>query len=63
MDEASRHGLSGRVDGIEIAELAAQAVARSAESLRAGAHCAGTGDGVEALTRLASAKGLPQVTR
>ena len=63
MDEASRHGLSGRVDGIEIAELAAQAVARSAESLRAGAHCAGTGDGVEALSRLARAKGLPQVTR
>jgi glutamate--cysteine ligase len=63
MDEASRHGLSGRVDGIPIAELAARAVARSAEALRAGAPCAGTGDAAEALARLARAKGLPQVSR
>jgi glutamate--cysteine ligase len=63
MDEAARHGLSGRIDGVPIAELAARAVARSVEALRAGAPCAGAGDAVEALERLSRTKVLPQVAR
>jgi glutamate--cysteine ligase len=63
MDEASRRGLAGVVDGTSIAELAARAVARSAEALRGGAACAGSGDAVEALARLARAKDLPPVKR
>jgi len=63
MDEASRHGLSGRVDGVSLAQLAAVAVARSREALRSGATCAGSGAGAEALLRLARAKDLPQAAR
>jgi glutamate--cysteine ligase len=63
MDEASRHGLSGRVDGMQIAELAARALARSGAALQSGAPCAGKGDGAEALARLARAKNLPQAGR
>jgi glutamate--cysteine ligase len=63
MDTAARHGLSGRVDGISFAELAARAVARSAEALRSGTPCAGAGDAAEALAHLAQAKDLPQVAR
>jgi len=59
MDEASRRGLSGVVDGTPIAQLAARVVARSIEALSGGATCAGSGAGVEALSRLARAKGLP----
>ena len=62
MDEASRRGLAGVVDGTPIAKLAALAVARSSEALRSGAACAGTGEGVEALSRLARAKNLPKIT-
>src|SRR5262249_16613721 len=58
MDEAARRGLKGVVDGTPIADLAARAVARSIRSLRSGAACAGSGDAVEALTRLAKAKDL-----
>jgi glutamate--cysteine ligase len=61
MDEAARLGLSGRIDGVPIAELAARAVARSAESLRSGASCAGAGDGVEALAHLSQARDLPRI--
>jgi len=63
MDEASRKGLAGVVDGTSIAELAARVVARSSEALRGRAACAGSGAGVEALSRLARAKGLPQGRR
>ncbi len=63
MDEAARRGLSGIVNGTTIAKLAARALARSSEALRHGAACAGSGDGVAALQRLAQAKGLPGVTR
>ncbi len=63
MDEASRRGLAGVVDGTPIATLAAAVVARSSEALSRGAACTGTGEGVEALVRLAHAKNLPQVAR
>ena len=63
MNEASRRGLSGVVDGRPIAELAARAVALSSDALRSGTACAGTGAGAEALSRLAAAKGLSQGTR
>ena len=63
MDEASRRGLAGVVDGTPIAELAARTVALSIESLRRGSACAGTGEAVEALSRLARAKNLPQGMR
>ncbi len=60
MNEAARKGLAGIVDGTSIAELAARAVARSSEALKAGAACAGSGGAVEALSRLARAKGFPK---
>jgi glutamate--cysteine ligase len=60
MDEASRRGLSGVVDGIRIAEVAAAALARSSKALRSGAPCAGDGAGADALERLARAKSLPE---
>jgi glutamate--cysteine ligase len=63
MNEAARRGLAGVVDGTPIADLAARAVARSIEALRGGAACAGSGDAVEALARLARAKALPQSQR
>ena len=63
MDEASRNGLSGRVDGVPIARLAAGVIARSSAALASGAACAGSGAGVEALSRLARAKDLPQAVR
>ena len=63
MDEASRRGLAGQIDGVPIARLAAVAVARSIESLRSGTPCAGSGAGAEALLRLARAKDLPQAVR
>jgi len=63
MDEASRRGLAGVVDGTSIAELAARALARSSEGLRKGAACAGTGEAVEALSRLAAAKNLAPSAR
>ncbi len=63
MDEASRRGLAGVVNGTPIAELAAAAVARSSDALSSGAACAGKGEGVEALSLLARAKNLPQVVR
>jgi glutamate--cysteine ligase len=63
MDEASRRGLAGVVNGTPIAALAAAAVARSSDALSSGAACAGKGEGVEALSLLARAKNLPQVVR
>jgi len=63
MDEASRRGLAGVVNGVSIAKLAAAAVALSIKGLGSGAACAGTGDGAEALLRLASAKNLPELAR
>jgi glutamate--cysteine ligase len=63
MNEAARRGLAGVVDGTSIADLAARAVARSTRALEGGAACAGSGDGVEALARLARAKQLPQLER
>jgi glutamate--cysteine ligase len=63
MDEASRRGLTGVFDGTPIAELAAAAVARSRRALSGGAPCAGSGASVEALLRLARAKGLPEGAR
>jgi glutamate--cysteine ligase len=59
MELAARQGLSGTVDGASIAALAADTVSRSIRGLRSGAACAGSGAGVEALLRLARAKGLP----
>jgi glutamate--cysteine ligase len=59
MELAARQGLSGTVDGVPLAAMAADAVARSIRGLRSGAACAGSGAGVEALLRLARAKGLP----
>ena len=63
MDEASRRGLAGVVDGTPIAELAARMVTLSIESLRGGSSCAGTGEAVAALLRLARAKKLPEGLR
>jgi glutamate--cysteine ligase len=60
MDEASRRGLAGVVDGTPIAGLAARAVALSQRALGRGAACAGSGEGAAALMRLARAKGLPE---
>lgn len=59
MDAAARRGLGGTIDGTPLAALAARAVGRARSSLAAGAACAGTGAGIEALARLASAKALP----
>ena len=59
MDVAAREGLSGVFDGTPLATLAATVVERSIKALRSGAACAGSGEGVEALERLARAKGLP----
>lgn len=58
MDVASRQGLAGTIEGTSLASLASRALARAAEALRSGAACAGTGVAVDALTRLARAKGL-----
>jgi len=63
MNEAARQGLAGVVDGTSIAQLAARAAARSIEALEGGAACAGSGDAVEALSRFARAKKLPQGER
>jgi glutamate--cysteine ligase len=60
MNEAARKGLAGVADGTSIAGLAARAVARSIGALEGGAACAGSGDAVDALLRLARAKGLPE---
>ena len=59
MNEVARRGLSAVFEGTPIAELAARAVARSGAALAGGGACAGSGDAVEALSRLARAKGLP----
>ncbi len=63
MDECSRRGLAGVLDGNAVAKLAAEAVALASRALNSGAACAGSGDGVEALSRLAHARNLPEVTR
>ena len=58
MDTAARRGLAGTSDGISLADKAAQMVARAGEGLRAGAACAGTSAGGDALERLARARSL-----
>jgi glutamate--cysteine ligase len=63
MDESSRRGLAGVVDGTPVAKLAAEVVALASKALSGGVACAGTGEGVEALLRLARAKNLPEVAR
>jgi glutamate--cysteine ligase len=63
MNEAARRGLAAVVDGTSIAELTARVVARSIAALEGGAACAGSGDGVAALRRLARAKNLPEGKR
>jgi glutamate--cysteine ligase len=63
MHEAARRGLSGSFDGTPIAELASRLVSRSLTALRSGAACAGTGEGAEALVRLATHAGLPGIDR
>jgi glutamate--cysteine ligase len=58
MDEAARRGLAGTFDGTSFAEIAGRALATAGDALRRGGPCAGSGDGAEALLRLARAKGL-----
>ena len=63
MDTAARAGLAGLVEGTSIASLAARAVSLASAALARGATCAGSGEGVAALSRLAATTALPGVTR
>jgi glutamate--cysteine ligase len=63
MDTAARSGLAGLVEGTSIASLAARAVTLASAALQRGATCAGSGEGVAALSRLAAAAALPGASR
>ena len=59
MDTAARSGLAGLVDGTSIAVMAARAVAIASGALARGSTCAGSGEGLAVLARMAAAAGLP----
>lgn len=62
MDLAARSGLAGLVEGTSIGSLAARVVTLASSALSRGATCAGSGEGVAALSRLAAATALPGVS-
>lgn len=60
MDTAARQGLTGIVDGVSLASLAAAAIDRARASLAQGGTAAGRAAGVASLDRLARTLSLPE---